>query len=286
MSTQNKIPATVRVFTLNCARTLERCLESLQDFEEILVLDGNSTDDTLDIARKYGARIEKQFPGTDKPTIIKDWPELVNRALKMARFEWVLYIDSDESASLGLVEEIRRIVTKHQIDHYTYQTPNRIIYNNREILYATAYPGYQYRFINRTSGAWYEGNPHYFLKFDKQKYAPGVLKNPWYVYVDDSDAKTKKLQVLQDALDAKNQNWKQFIKWSIANKLLGITKVLLKVTFLYIRHGFKDTLPPKLELARVKYKSLLFGYIIGQKFFGRSLESDIAKEKKLLENRR
>ena len=153
--------------------------------------------------------------------------------------------------------------------HYMYQTPNRIIYKGREILHSVPYPGYQYRFFNRKSGAQYKGNPHYFLKFDKQKYTPGVLKHPWYVYVDDSDAKIKKLQVLQDALDAKNQTWKQFLRWSVWNKLFGLAKILVKVSLLYLRYGFKDTLPPKLELARVKYKGLLFYYLMKQRFTGK-----------------
>jgi len=280
-----KIPATARIFTLNSAKTLRKCLESVKDFEEILILDGNSIDGTLDIARECGARIERQFPNTDEPTIIEDWPKLVNRAVKMAKFDWILYVDCDESASVGLVEEIREIVSRSVVGYYMYKTPNRIIYNGREILYATAYPGYQYRFFNRKSGARYEGNPHYFLKFDKQKYIPGVLKNPWYVFVDDSDAKIKKLQVLQDALDAKSQNWKQFIRWSVFNKLFGIFKILVKVALLYLRYGFKNTLPPKLELARVKYKSLLFWYLMKQRFMGGQLEEDIAKKKRALERR-
>ena len=263
-----RIRATVRVFTFNSAKTLRRCLESLKDFEEILILDGNSTDNTLEIAKEYGARIEKQFPDKNEPTIIEDWPELVNRAVKMAKFDWILYIDSDESASAGLVEEIRQIVAQ-PLEYYMYQTPNRIIYNGREILHSVPYPGYQFRFFNRKSGAQYKGNPHYFLKFDKQKYIPGVLKNPWYVHVDDSDAKIKKLQVLQDALDAKNQNWRQFLRWSVWNKLFGIAKILVKVIFLYAHHGFKNTLPPKLELARVKYKALLFCYLIKQRLGGK-----------------
>lgn len=266
---KNKIPATVRVFTFNSGKTLRRCLESLKDFEEILILDGNSTDNTLEVAREFGARIEKQFPDSDQPRIIEDWPSVVHRAIDLAKFDWILYIDSDESASAGLVEEVRNIVSQSQIKHYMYNTPNRIFYNGREILHATSYPGYQYRFFNRQSGARYEGNPHYFLKFDKKKFVPGYLKNPWYVYVDERDLQIKKLQVYQDALDAKGQTWKQFIKWSIWNKLSGIVKILIKAAILYLRYGFKDTLPPKLELTRVKYKALLFYYLIKQRIFGK-----------------
>lgn len=269
---ENKIPATVRVLTLNCAPTLRRCLESLKEFGEILIFDGNSTDDTLKIAQQYGARIEKQYPNRNEPNIIlRNWAEVVNRATYAATYDWVLYIDSDETASPGLVQEIKEIVAWPIIEHYIYKVPNKIIYEGREILYSLPYPGYQMRFINKKSGAVYQSDNHYYLSYDEKKYLPGVLKNPWYVYVDRHDNTVKKIRVIRDALADKDQTWWEFVRWSIFNKLFGIIKILLKVSLLYLRHGFKETLPPKMELARIKYKGLLFWYLMKQRVFRQKL---------------
>ena len=56
-----KIPCSVGILTLNSGQALRRCLDSLKDFAEIIICDGNSTDNTLEIAREYGAKIVKQY---------------------------------------------------------------------------------------------------------------------------------------------------------------------------------------------------------------------------------
>ncbi len=56
--TDAKIYATVTVLTYNSERTLEACLRSVAAFDEILVLDGGSTDRTLEIARSFGATLQ------------------------------------------------------------------------------------------------------------------------------------------------------------------------------------------------------------------------------------
>ncbi|MBI2603994.1 MAG: glycosyltransferase, partial [Candidatus Harrisonbacteria bacterium] len=73
MDQRNKIPCSVGVLTLNSAKTLARCLESFKDFAEIIVCDGNSTDDTVAIAKKYGAKVVKQYD-SDEPNLpcVKD----------------------------------------------------------------------------------------------------------------------------------------------------------------------------------------------------------------------
>lgn len=62
----NKLPTiSILIPTLNAASVLEKCLRSittqdyLKDKIEIIIADGGSTDKTLEIARKYGAKIYK-----------------------------------------------------------------------------------------------------------------------------------------------------------------------------------------------------------------------------------
>ena len=55
-----KIACTVEILTWNSEKTLKACLESVKDFDDIIILDGNSTDKTLEIANNYRARIIKQ----------------------------------------------------------------------------------------------------------------------------------------------------------------------------------------------------------------------------------
>ncbi|QIL19831.1 glycosyltransferase family 2 protein [Thermomonas sp. HDW16] len=79
------------VTTLNNAATLEACLSSLAFCDDRVVLDSGSTDATLDIARRYGARIETQaFAG---------YGPQKQAAIELAYGEWILLLDADEHLS-------------------------------------------------------------------------------------------------------------------------------------------------------------------------------------------
>ncbi len=74
----------------NEAATLDRCLPSVQDLvDEIIVVDTDSTDATQDIARQHGARL------FDRP-----WPDSFaaarNESLRHANGQWLLLLDADE----------------------------------------------------------------------------------------------------------------------------------------------------------------------------------------------
>ena len=59
MNEKNKISVVIN--TYNAEQHLEEVLESVKDFDEILICDMESTDHTLEIAQRYGCRIVK-FP--------------------------------------------------------------------------------------------------------------------------------------------------------------------------------------------------------------------------------
>ena len=84
----------VIVITRNEADRLDRCLASVKDMaDEIVIYDCGSTDDTLTIAARYTDRIfETDWPG---------YGPQKQRALSSARYEWVLSIDADEVGVAG-----------------------------------------------------------------------------------------------------------------------------------------------------------------------------------------
>lgn len=93
MVSKNMLSISVLIPTLNAARVLESCLKSItqQDYPEekieIIIADGGSTDKTLEITRKYGAKIFKNP--------LKTGEAGKEIALQKAQGELVVLIDSD-----------------------------------------------------------------------------------------------------------------------------------------------------------------------------------------------
>lgn len=115
----------VTVITKNESDRIESCLKSVADWaDEIIVLDSGSTDNTVEIAKRY----------TDK-VFVTDWPGYgpqKQRALEKASCEWVLSIDADERVSSELRNDIDEVLSQNTPDCSGYQTPWAVIlYNHR-----------------------------------------------------------------------------------------------------------------------------------------------------------
>lgn len=90
--------------TLNEEENIIDCMESVKKIaDEIIVVDGSSTDRTAEIAKKMGAKIIKT---TNKRMFNIN----KNLAIENCSSEWILLIDADERLSDELVLEIKRIV--------------------------------------------------------------------------------------------------------------------------------------------------------------------------------
>ncbi len=98
---QGKIPVSVIVATLNEEKNLVRCLASLERFDEIIVLDSNSTDRTKEIALSFGVTYTS-FSWNGQYPKKRQWA-LDNLKLKHDR---VFFIDADEEATPALCDEI------------------------------------------------------------------------------------------------------------------------------------------------------------------------------------
>lgn len=87
-SSNDRPDLSVVIITLNEEKRLPLCLQSLPRGAEIVVLDSGSTDRTLEIASRFGARVETR-PFTD-------YSEQKNAAIALASRTWILSIDADE----------------------------------------------------------------------------------------------------------------------------------------------------------------------------------------------
>jgi glycosyltransferase involved in cell wall biosynthesis len=92
----------VVLITLNEAANLPRTLASVNWAQEIVIVDSGSTDSTLEIARRAGARI------LEEPW--KGFAAQKNSAIAHATCEWVLSLDADEEVSPELAREIQGLL--------------------------------------------------------------------------------------------------------------------------------------------------------------------------------
>ena len=93
-------PLSVVLITFNNADTLEACLREVDWAEEIVVLDSGSTDATVAIAERHGARVAVHP--------FDDYGPQKQRAYAMASHDWLLNLDADEILSSGTREIIEK----------------------------------------------------------------------------------------------------------------------------------------------------------------------------------
>lgn len=108
-------PLSVVIITFNNADTLERCLREVDWAEDIVVLDSGSSDDTVAIARRHGARVAVHP--------FDDFGPQKQRAIDLARHDWVLNLDADEILSPGSRQAIERALVAPR--HAGYRLPRR-----------------------------------------------------------------------------------------------------------------------------------------------------------------
>jgi hypothetical protein len=111
---------TTIILTKNAENLLADCIESIKFADEILVIDDTSTDRTVDLAKKLGAKIVQ-----DTST---SFAEKRNTGLKHAKGEWILYIDSDERVSSGLAKEIQAALGKRDSTIAAYRLKRQNFY--------------------------------------------------------------------------------------------------------------------------------------------------------------
>lgn len=97
------------ILTKNSEETITACLESLRGLgDEVVIVDSQSTDRTVQIAEKFGAKVTQHE--------FKDFSDQRNFALQQVTGEWVLYIDSDEEATEEFKEEVRKVIGNYKTD--------------------------------------------------------------------------------------------------------------------------------------------------------------------------
>ena len=136
----------VVINTLNEEKNLARAIGSIKDLaSEVIVCDMHSSDSTVEIAEKHGAKVylHKNI-GYVEPAR--------NFAISKARKDWILILDADEELSPKLVKKLKDIVKNPKADYY--RIPRKNIIFTRWIKYSRWWPDYNIRFFKKNSVSW------------------------------------------------------------------------------------------------------------------------------------
>lgn len=164
------IPCTVQILVRNGGEGLKRCLQTLGDFDEVIVHDGYSTDGTRELASSFpNVRIldqDRQFLEPDGR--IKDFAAIRNQCIAAAKHDWVLVVDADEEVVPAMVEEVRGIVEADKPS--VFQAFRRFFVDGEPVMFAAGYPVYQIRLFHRSQVEGYVKPVHERLNLQ-----PGVV---------------------------------------------------------------------------------------------------------------
>jgi glycosyltransferase involved in cell wall biosynthesis len=147
----------VTVITRDEAANLAAALESVAWADEIVVVDSESTDATVEVARRYTRRV-----------IVRPWPGYVaqkNYAAAEAAHDWILSLDADERVSPELAAEIRRLIQQEPAAP-GYRVPRVTFHLGRWIRSTDWYPDYQLRLYDRRRARWTGRHVHESVQAD------------------------------------------------------------------------------------------------------------------------
>lgn len=136
------IKLSVAIATYNEESNVERCLKSVKDWvDQIIIFDGSSTDRTRQLAEKFGAKV---FKTTNKPIFH------INKQMAIDKCQgaWILQLDADEVVSGELKKEIQSIV-KTGSKHNAFYIPRKNFFLGKWLRKTGQYPDPVIRFFKK-----------------------------------------------------------------------------------------------------------------------------------------
>jgi len=264
----HKIPCSVSIITRG--RGLAPVLESLKDFEEIIICHGNPGEEYLAVARQYGAKLVRQYE-TDEPNLTCDTDKanVRQKAMDASTLPWRFFMDRDDRFSPEMVEEIRSIVTDPHPAHLIWRMPSYVVVGERLCKHYATYPAYQTRLVHESVHATFRGNVHERLVWDQHKFPAGTMRSHYiFNWPQERVDNFWKYQRTYINRELSVEDWSAltlggFLYWWIYKRVRIIAGyVLWRLPSMYLRFGFKESMPLKLELYIVGYHlGLLFGGI-------------------------
>jgi glycosyltransferase involved in cell wall biosynthesis len=214
------------ILSYNEAEKIEAAIASVLWADEVVVVDSESTDRTVEIAEVSGARVV-QVPFTG-------FGELRNRALEACRHDWVFSLDSDERCTAAVRDEILAIINSTPT-HDVYLVPRRSYFMGRWIRGSGWYPNYRQPQLFRNGAMRYTLEPvHEGYELLSQR-PLGKLQNAvWQIPFRNLDEVIRKMN-RYSSLGVPKLSHKRVSMWSALGH--GVWAFIKHYVF---KHGYRD----------------------------------------------
>lgn len=129
------------IITKNEEDNIERCVKSARFCDEVIVVDAESNDRTVAIAKFMGAKI-----------FVRPWPgygSQKNFGAVQAQGEWLLFIDADEEVTPALAQEILELIQNPSKDFYWLKIVTVFLHRPLRHLF-----GHNPRLFRKAQGSW------------------------------------------------------------------------------------------------------------------------------------
>ncbi len=147
----------VTVITKNESANLTAALESVAWADDLVIVDAESTDDTVAIARRFTDRV-----------VVRAWPGFApqkNYAASLASHDWILSLDADERVTPALATEIRETLGAEPPAR-GFRIPRVAFHLGRWIRSTDWFPDPQLRLYDRRAARWEDRAVHESVRVD------------------------------------------------------------------------------------------------------------------------
>jgi glycosyltransferase involved in cell wall biosynthesis len=219
-----KIPLSVAIVTRNEERNIGDALESVRDFDDIVVIDAFSEDRTVEICRNYTDRVyQHEWPGFSRQK---------QRAVDYAKNAWILILDADERVTPELKDEMMEEISDGECSGF--YIPRKNYFLGKWIHHSGWWPDYTLRIFRKDSARVEPREVHEkILVHGVTKHLKSPLQHYTYRTLSDYMKKMETYSTL-----AAKEIVRQKGRPSPFSLLLNPLAVFVKMYFL--RQGFRD----------------------------------------------
>jgi len=241
----------VLILVYNENVNLPRCLEALSFCDDIVVIDSGSQDDSVEIAKSYGARI-----------LVRKFDNFANQRNYgidngKLKHDWVMHLDADEVITAEFATALKALTPPKDI--VSYYVPSKLMLGEKWLKYSGMYPAYQVR-LGRSKGLRFVQYGHaqredtspeqigYFPEaYLHYNFSHGLKR--WFEkhvrYAEDEaleliNERAAETNVVSTGLSKSKVARRRFLK-KLAGKLPSLLRPLARFFYIYIfRRGFLD----------------------------------------------